>query len=66
MSSISYSDNDLKMFSLPHLQYEKCESLGGAICENTVLAKPSKFEKGSARTLWDPGIVSDDMGIPLL
>ena len=66
ISSISYSDHDLKMFSLPHLQYEKCESLGGAICENTVLAKPSKFEKGFARTLWDPGIISEDIEISLL
>ena len=66
ISSISYSDYDLKMLSLPHVQYEKCESLGGAICENTALAKQSKFEKGSARTLWDPGIISEDMGIPLL
>ena len=66
ISSISYSDHDLKMLTLPHLQYEKCESLGGAICENTVLAKPSKFEKGFARTLWDPGIISEDIEISLL
>ena len=66
ISSISYSDHDLKMLSLPHLQYEKSESLGGAICENTVLVKQSKFEKGFARTLWDPGIISGDMEIPLV
>ena len=66
ISSISYSDYDVKMISLPHPQYEKCESLGGAICENTVLARQSKFEEGFSRTLWDPGIISEDMGIPLL
>ena len=66
ISPTSYSNGELKMTILLQAQYGKRKSSEDTICVETALADQSKCDKRFLRTLWDPGIMSEDMDIPLL